>query len=785
MAATKVYTVRAPNGKVYSVRGPANATQAQLTSAILKAHPEAKGTGRVPLKGGLGKIETFGMGLGRGIDEAMFGTANLIGKGFEFLGATDTGKAIQGYAKRNLDQSTAAYEPFLRTNPLTAEGGRIGGNIIGLVAPGKAATAPLNVLAKAAPKVAPVVQAITSGGMSTGITTTRVGAKEAALAKKAVDAVLRIGGGATAGVASSAVLGQDIEEGGAVGAAVSMIPLVGRYGIAPVWDALRGRVGDARAARIFREALGANYDAARQIFASTKGEARRTASQVLTRMGLDADQFFATGQVVARQGETTGILDDIARGQQASQLATLNAAAGGTTRTASRDAAAAQRRATSATAGPIREEALGNVNAATGEILNASLGAQQTRALANRMTQSGIVPRMRGLEERAAGQAELMADNPALFPDMARIQQTRGIAGAAGQRANDAIQAQIALRDAARTAEQRIANLQAAGVQALDPNALSSRFRALAQKERANPERASVFSGFADEIQRLASENGGVLDAFDLYEIRKDAGAIVERMLAGRATPEAVRKRTAEVIGAARPLIDDTIEAAGGKRWREYLDTFSTGMDEARKIEFSDYARSVFEKNPEDYQRLMEGQRPEIVERFFGKGKYDVNEVLAPRQVTPQGPTLPGQMMSAMPQGPSRLPAMQGVAADIADDVRIKNAMTPGATARAEKALTPPPNMMVRVGQTLPFGVGGFIEQPARLFDEFKNARVTQALEKGFASPQGASDLLNYRPSGEKLFIGIDAFSPDVQRTLQQFGIQLGREEPNYMTMIR
>lgn len=785
MAQTKTYTVRAPNGKVYTIQGPPNATSKQLTDAIIKAHPEARGTGRVPLSGAAGKVETFGAGLTRGIDEAMFGTVRLLGKGFSLLGAEDTGRAMQGYAKRQLDKSTAAYEPFLRTNPMTAEGGRIGGNIIGLVAPGKAVAAPLNALAKAAPKIAPAVQALTSGGMSTGLVTTRQAAQEARLITKAVDAALRVGGGAAAGISSSAVLGQDVEEGGAVGAAVSMIPLIGRYGVAPVWDILRGRVGEARAARIFREALGANYDAARRAFTQAGKTSKRTASQILARMGVDADEFFATGKVVARQGDTTGVLDDIARGQQAAQQQTLNAAARGSSRTASRDAAAAQRRGTRATATPIMNEALGNVNAATGEAIDATRTARVANTMADQMTASGMVPRMRGLEDRASGQAQLMADNPALFPDMQRIQQTRGIAGAAGNRANISIEQQIALRDAARTAEQRLANLREAGVEVLDANNLSSRFRRLAENERANPERASIFTGFADEIDRLARENGGVLDAFDLYEIRKDAGAIVERMLSGRATPQSMRERTAEVIGQVRPLIDNTIEEAGGARWREYLDTFSTGMDEARKIDLSDYARNLYEKSPEEFQRLMSGQRPEIVERFFGKGRYDVNEILGPRPVTPAGPTLPGQILTATPQGPSRLPAMQGVAADVADDIRINQAVTPGATARAERALVPPPNMMVRAGRALPLQLGGFLEQPARYYDEVKNAAVVRNLEKGFASPQGALDVMNYRPSGEKLFLAMDAFSPDVQRTLQQFGIQLGREEPNYMTMIK
>lgn len=782
MAATKVYTVRAPNGKVYQITGPANASPQQLQNAILKAHPEAKGTGRAPLEGALGKLETAGMGLTRGIDEALFGTVRLLGKGFELIGAEDIGRGMQRYAGRELDKSTAAYEPFLRKNPITAESGRIGGNIAGLAIPGKVATLPLKALSRVAPALAPVATALETGGLSTGVTATRVAAKEAPLVAKAVDAALRVGAGATAGVASSAALGQDVEEGGAVGASIAMIPLIGRYGVAPVWNALRGRVGEARAARIFREALGANYEAARNAFTKTSGDARRTASQILARMGVDADQFFATGKVVARQGDTTGVLDDIERGQQASQLATLNAAAGGADRTASRQAAATQRRGTTETATPIMQQTLGDVNVNTQNALAAQRAAAQGRQIAATETQTA--KRLLAAGERRGALAEAIGG---LTPDempMGIIQKIRGQAGALEQRGAQAAERGLAAGADARTAEQRLANLREAGVEPLDASALSARFRQMGAAESANPERAALFEGFADEVDRLAAENNGILDAFDLYEIRKDAGQFVERMLQGRA-PNAVRRRTAEVVGAVRPEIDKAFKAAGGERWSEYLDTFSTGMDEAKRIDFSDYARALYEKSPEEFQRLMAGNRPEIVERFFGKGRYDVNEVLGPKSVNMPGPTRRGEILTGTPQGPSRLPAMQGVAADVADDIRIQNAMTPGATARAENALKPSPNVMVRLGKALPFQAGGLIEQPARYYDEARNAAVIRALEKGFSSPQSALNLMNYRPSGEKLFIGLQNLPADVQLALQQLGVQLGREEPNYMTMIK
>lgn len=758
------YTVRAPNGRTYKVQGPAGATQKQIEEAVLKAHPEAAGTGRVPKEGALGKVETFGMGLTRGIDEALFGTGRLIGQGLEMVGANKLGGTLRRASERELAKSQAQYEPFVRANPRTAETGRIGGQIIGLAAPGKVATLPLKAAARVAPVVAPVTTALSSGGLATGVKATTPVAK-------AIDAALRIGGGAAAGAASSAVLNQAIDEGAAVGAAVSMIPLVGRYGVGPVWDALKGRVGEARAAKIFRQALGSNVDAARAAF--RKG-GKGTASQILARVGIDADTFFSTGQLVAKSGASTGVLDDIARGQEAAREATLTAAAGGGTRTASRRAADVQRAGTRARATPIMEEALGGANVNTRNAMIAGQEARLGRAVAQEETRAA--KRLLGAADEQAlklGQMDDLGDPL----DIAAINRQRGVVGGLEQAGAQAAERGLEAGAMARTAEQRLADLTAAGVQPLNAGNLSGRLRQMAAAERANPEKAAVLAGFADQLEDLAGRNGGIIDAFDLYELRKDAGGIVERLLQGR-TPDAIRKRTAEVVGAVRPLIDNAIESAGGKRWREYLDTFATGMDEARRVELADFARKMAADQPEQFQRLMRGDRPDIVERFFGKGRYDINDVLGPKPLELQGPTPRlGETLTATPAGPSRLPALQNVAEDLKIETFIKNRMTPGSNARAATLMEPPVNLIAEASRSLPFQLGYPISAASDLLENKVVApRVVGALERGFASSQGASALLDYTSTGQKGFNLLEGLSPDTLRMLQQFGVQTGRE---------
>jgi hypothetical protein len=758
--AQKTFLVEAPNGKKYRVKAPAGSTQAQVEAAVIKAYPEARGSSRKPREGAVGKVETFGMGLTRGIDEAIFGTGRLIGQGLEYVGATDLGGRLRRASQGELDKSLSTYQPFVRTNPTTAEVGRVGGQIIGLVAPAGAVAKPLQLAGKVIPKIAPVTTALASSGFATGV-------KTATPLARAMDAALRVTGGATAGVTTSAVLGQQIDEGGAVGAAVAMIPLVGRYGAGPVWDMLKGRIGEARAAKVFRQALGSNVEAAREAF--RKG-GKGTPAQILARIGIDADTFFATGELVAKSGSGTGVLDDIARGQEAARQATLDAAAGGVSREASRRAAGTQRAVTTEQAVPIMKETLEGVNVNTRNAM-----ATQKEAVAARQLASAETDDARRLLAANDRSAALIRESGLRLP--ADIKRQREIVAGLERFGGEAAERGLEAGAVARSAEQRLADLSAAGVKPLDPNVLSGRLRQMATAERANPEKAGILNGFADQIDDLATQNNGILDAFDLYELRKDAGGIVERLLSGRA-PDAIRKRTAEVIGAFRPLVDDAIKTAGGARWKEYFDTFSTGMDEARRIELSDFARKLATDQPEQYQRLMKGDRPDIVERFFGKGNDEIANALGPKALEMPGPVRLGQPRpTAVPAGPSRIPALQDVAGDLRTASFIKKRMTSGAQARAADIMEPPVNVMAEFGRSVPFGLGSFVERPAILAEQkFFGPRSVRALERGFATPEGANALLNFLPAGQRSINALENISPDVLRVLQLIGVQAGRE---------
>jgi hypothetical protein len=236
---------------------------------------------------------------------------------------------------------------------------------------------------------------------------------------------------------------------------------------------------------------------------------------------------------------------------------------------------------------------------------------------------------MRGLEERAGEQAAIMGGKPALFPDMERIQQTRGIAGAAGQRADEAMAAQIGLRDVARDMEDVVADLAAEGMTPLRVGPIVQQLRSMAGQPgtRADKLQRTTLTRLATELEGLADPSG-VIDARDLYQIRKTGlNDIVDRLLGSRAQPSSgTKERTASLLTSLRPMIDDAIEGAGGANWKDYLVRTRQGFEAVNRQELSARGAQLAKENPDEFIALMRGERPQIVEDIMGKGtkQYDI-----------------------------------------------------------------------------------------------------------------------------------------------------------------
>jgi hypothetical protein len=143
---------------------------------------------------------------------------------------------------------------------------------------------------------------------------------------------------------------------------------------------------------------------------------------------------------------------------------------------------------------------------------------------------------------------------------------------------------------------------------------------------RADQLQSNLMTTLAGRIRRLVQMNGGIIDAEDLYQIRKTGiNDVVDELLGGR-EPIANRQRAASLVSAAKEHIDAAIERAGGTEWRQYLDTYTRGRHALDQRDFADFLRQQYNQSPSEYVAIVRGERPQVVERFFGTNRFNIRE---------------------------------------------------------------------------------------------------------------------------------------------------------------
>jgi hypothetical protein len=613
------YTVRAPNGKTYKITGPAGATNAQIEKAVLEAYPDARG----PAKKAVAPPRNRGSGIGvvdtaldnvneilMGIPEGAYNLAAMVTDPISgMIFGKDAVKQAQAQRRAATDKVSRTF--VTQPRPLARNLGQS-------IAPGGA-------VSRTAALAAPVVSKLPVVG-KTGAQILRstarggVGVKGTSIPKTVG---LKVVGGGTSGASTAALMGEDAGEGFLYGAGIPVLGTVFKKLVGGGVDLFR--MSKVKAGKILRDALGKDVEAAKAAFAQLSPDDQRLAQQVLIDAGVEPSPFFGVGKIVADQIDPDTPAR-ILKQQEAARNARLAGISGGETATAQRAAAEAGRREVSTATGPARDAALARANIAGATVPAAETLANAARQRADEITASGFVPRMRGLEQRAGEQAAIMGDKPALFPDMGLIQQTRGISGAAGQRADNAINAQINLRDVARDMEDVVADLAAEGMQPLRVAPIVQQLRSMAGQPgtRADELQRGALRGLADKLQGLA-DNNGVIDARDLYQIRKTGlNDIVDTLLSGRQPGSGTKERTASLLTSARAMIDDAIEGSGGKNWKDYLARTRQGFETVNRQKLAGEGAQLAQKSPNEFIELMKGNRPETVENVMGTGQFDI-----------------------------------------------------------------------------------------------------------------------------------------------------------------
>lgn len=409
-----------------------------------------------------------------------------------------------------------------------------------------------------------------------------------------------------------------------------------------------------QATRIARAAAGKEIDAIRA--ALRNAQPGETPAQATA--GIDRKVWQALNDL----GTSTDEMDVILRTQSENLLADLSRMARGGNPTEIREAIEESRRLLNDITTPMRRTELAAANQAAQTM--ARLGPQAAQREASmiqalrqgqpapvpapqqggliagtvtgepRVGQSMVVPGTEAAQRAEAAVRQMQRVTPGQIPAISARQAARTQAAAAAQQQEAAdIFANIAQqRRVERDFVQRqIGSLEQYGLRPLDVNSVVNVIESTMATpgRRVSAVQQQVLGKVRDQLQSAAALNNGIIDARDLYTIRKEGvNEIIDGLMAGR-DPKVSKKVAADVLGIVRPAIDDAIEKAGGTEWRNYLRTFETGAKDLEKRQMAAEAFRLFNEAPQEYVKLVRGGNESAVEAIFGTGNYNIFKEMA------------------------------------------------------------------------------------------------------------------------------------------------------------
>lgn len=397
--------------------------------------------------------------------------------------------------------------------------------------------------------------------------------------------------------------------------------------------------------------------------------------------------------------------------------------AGGATATQARAAAEGQKRALTTVTEPMRQAAIKGADIGQ-DVARLSREAGQLEAEA-----AGKVEDVRRLV--AAGQTAEDAAKRVYAPMgqprvPGRYTYPGELAVKADEWASAAAQGSLDAGQAARQANAAVDALKNAGFKPLETTPLIERVGAIGQ----NPEFAGndVMQAAVRNLQNdLAQWTNvhGIVPAAALDAIRKNSvNAAVRDLMKGQ-DPSTQAKAAASVMTRIRPLLVDAMEASGGKGYRDYLEAYAEGAQKIAEKKLSGEALRLWKNDKDGFIRLVQGESPDVVEKFLGPGKYDVATELADSTME----VLRKQAQSAMNRVAASKQASEGQ--------------------KALASLLEQNTSMIRLPSFLKFWVSAANKGLAGLEDKIGRA-TTKTLSTAMQNPQTAANLLESLPAAER-----------------------------------
>lgn len=386
-----------------------------------------------------------------------------------------------------------------------------------------------------------------------------------------------------------------------------------------------GKVADIRqipkqkAANILRQSVGGEVDEV--VNALRNAKPGQTPAEALAEAGLNEP----TAQALLKRASAKDpkFFTDLLKSQDAQTANALSKIAGGETATVSRNTLQNMKDALNTMTGPQREAALNRAN------LGKAVAEYEAEAGQLSKEAAAQVQKVRDLinaGNSAEAWARLQMIKRGLPVGAAKYTYANELAERAfGEWSDKAAQASLDLGQGAQFRDAAAQALRNYGIKPIEGAPLVQNIQAIAQNPAfaGNDIVAAAVRNVADDIAKWTS-SGGVVDARALDAIRKNSVNAAIRQLQPTLDATAQKKLAAQVLGDIKPLIVDAIENAGGTGYRQYLADYTKGMQRIGQTKLGAEAMKLYKQSPDQFVKLVEGNSPDVVEKIFGPGSYDI-----------------------------------------------------------------------------------------------------------------------------------------------------------------
>jgi hypothetical protein len=479
------------------------------------------------------------------------------------------------------------------------------------------------------------------------------------------------------------------------------------------------KIPQNKAANIARNALGPDLPEALNLLKAAKG-------QGLSAAQATADINSPTWQALVDRATKRDprFLSALEKSQGEVSLNALAKLAGGTTAADVRATTEGAKTAVRTITSPMREAALNRANlgkeVARLEGLSAELGEQAAAKVQE-------VRRLMELGDIATANARLGLIKQGLPVGLEKFTYSGELAEKAfNEWSNAAAQASLDLGQGARFADEAAGALRAVGIKPLEGEPLVRSLKAMTN----NPEFAGndvllgAMRNVSDDIAKWTSA-GGVIDARALDAIRKNSvNAAIQQLRPGMdATSQ--RNLAAGVLSRVKPVIDDAIEAAGGKGYSDYLKQHAEMSGKIAEKQLTGEALKLWKTDKNAFVRLVQNESPEAVEKILGPGKYNI----------------------ALELTENTLNTLQNEASKVIRAANIKSQVEGGQDALKELMLQSMskfrlPSYLSAVAATTNKGLN--------ILESKIGAKTMATLTEALKTPEGAANLLDTLPAAER-----------------------------------